>query len=666
VNLFSVARGALAASIQAGSLALAFLLAAPSTAIAASPSPSPPPGAGTGATPPTAPAKATFGLGPASATAVDGRPRFEWSADPGGTLKDHVAVVNIGSTALTLDLYARDAVNQPDGSLGLQTKASNPTDAGSWITLEIPRGASTITVPARSTVIVPVSLAVPSNASPGDHTGGIIVSLTARSTSTGKQALTPNLEQRVAVPVAIRISGPLRPSLSVQSLSASYGQTLNPVGSGHAAVTYKVVNTGNVNLGGHEAVSISGLLGSRVHAKAPDVPVLLPGGSIIESIPVHGVLPEFLMSARVTVTPLAASGDVDPGLIATSGSKHFWAVPWLLLGIMALLLLGWRQLRRRKRPSTGRHGTKSGGGTRRRGSAPAPSSRRPAEVVPDGVIVTSRFARVVRRVALTAAAAGLAFAIPAGTAWASSLPYTDTAAQGAIGLCDKNGNNITHGSVYDKPFVWRAVGATPAPASVRGSGRTATLYGFQPRKGFDPTQWSGEQLTANAAYSDPNIPIAQATDRDEALSDYLNDAPPQWDRLIELRLFYGATNGEVTATYPVANIRVTGTKWALVTGAKVNCKTGSAISAEDALASSNPAGRGPAQPLSRLAAQAVGAPLPKSSASSSPGALGAAATQESGLPGGAHGGGEGVLLAGGVIVVVGIGGGLYWFKRGRT
>jgi hypothetical protein len=658
-------------AIRVGVLTFALLLGSPAAALAASPSPNPSSSnSSKGAAPSTASPKAVYGIGPASATGVDRRPRFKWSAGPGGTLQDHVAVLNIGTTPLTLDLYARDAVNQPDGSLGLQTKAAKPTDAGLWITLEIPHGASTLTVPARSTIIVPVLLVVPRNASPGDHTGGIIVSLTAESTSTGKQALTPNLEQRVAVPVAIRVAGPLQPKLSVQSLSASYGQTLNPVGGGHATVTYKVVNTGNVNLGGHEAVSISGLLGSTAHAKAPDVPVLLPGNSILESVPVRGVLPEFLMSARVTITPLAASGDVDPGIVATSGSKHFWAVPWLLLGIIALLLLGWRQRRRRKRPSTGRHGARSGGGTRRRGSVPAPSAQRPAEVAHDGITVANSGSRAVGRFAVTALAAGLAFGIPAGTALATSLPYTDTAAQGAIGLCDKNGNNLTHGSVYDKPFVWRAVGAAPAPLSVRGSGRNATLFAYQPRKGVDPGNWSGEQLTSTSAYSDPNVPIAQATIRDIALSDYLNDYPPQWDRLVELRVYYGAADGQpISDPYPVADIRVNGTKWTLVTGAKVDCKTGSAISLEDALPSSNPAGRGPAQPLSELAAKAVGAPSPKSSPSPSAGrspVTSAASVQASSSSRVSSGGHDGAFLAGGAVLVLGIGGSLYWLKRGRS
>jgi len=667
-------RAALNGPVALGAVAAAAALLWPAgVAQAASPTPSPSAGqVASGASPsvaPKKPATAAFGLGPATAKALDDRPTFVWSVTPAGTLTDHVALLNYSNQPLTLSLYAKDAFNAPSGALTLQAKNVQAKDAGSWITLEIPGGASTVTVPARSTVIVPIALTVPSTASPGDHTAGIITSLTAAATATnGNQTVNPNLEQRVAVPVEIRVSGPIRPKLEIQSIKASYGQTLNPVGGGHASVSYHVVNTGNTNLGGQEAVTISGLFGTTLHAKAPDIPVLLPGSSVIESVSVSGVLPEFLMTAHVTVTPLVPAGNVDPGLVVARNSRHFWAVPWLLLGIIAAGLVGWRQWRRRRRPSTGRHGTKSGGGTRRRGSAPAQSPRKPAEVAPDGITVanSSSVTRVVRRLAMAAVAAGFAFVIPVGTAWASSLPYADSSARGAVGLCDKNGNNITHGSVYDKPFVWRAVAAQPAPESVRGSGRNATLYAYQPRKGVDPAEWSGEQLTSNAAYSDPNVPIAQATDRDIALSDYLNDYPPQWDRLIELRIFYGSTTGEESATYPVADIRVTGTKWTLVSGAKVDCKTGTAISMEDALQSSNPAGRAPAQPLSILAAKAVGAPIPKASASSSAGATPIDVANASSSAGTSNGSNDGILLVGGAILVVVIGGVLYWYKRSRS
>lgn|GEM_PF-647814 len=602
-----------------GSLAVATTVLAPDVVHAASPSPSPNTGGAASAAPSSsAPKTAGFGLGPATARALDDRTLYQWSASPGGTLTDHVAIVNYGTQPLTLDLYARDASNAPNGALSLQAKDIKPTDAGSWITIEIPGNASTVTVPARSTVIAPLLLTVPRNASPGDHTAGVIVSLTAKATATnGAQTVAPNFEQRVAVPVDLRISGALRPSLSVQSLRSAYEQNVNPVGRGTTTVTYRVVNTGNVNLGGQQHVTVSGLFGS-VHAKAPDIPVLLPGNAIAVTLKVHGVLPKFLMSTEVAVVPATPAGDVDPGLVGADASKHFWAVPWMLLGIIVALVVIWR-VSRRVRGRGSRHGGRgTNGGRRRRGNPTAHSStiRKPVDHDPGSISVTNSSARVVRRVGLAAIAVVIAMAAPAGSALASSgLPYTDSNAQGSIGLCDKNGNNITHGSVYDKPFAWKAVSAEPAPPSLRGSGRSATLYAYQPRKGVDPSYWSGEQLTATSAYSDPAIPIAQATDRDIALSDDLNDFPPQWNKLVQLRMYFSALSAGVqSTTYPVGDIRVDGTTWTLVDGAKVDCKTGSAISMEAALPSSNPAGLKPPQLLSTSAAKAVGAAVPKGSA----------------------------------------------------
>ena len=236
--------------------------------------------------------------------------------------------------------------------------------------------------------------------------------------------------------------------------------------------------------------------------------------------------------------------------------------------------------------------------------------------------MTNSVASTVRRLAAAALAAGLAIAVPAGTASASSkLPYTDSYARGYVGLCDKNGNNVTHGSVYDKPFVWRAVSSVPAPTTFAGDGRKATLYAMQPRKGIDAASWSGDSLTASSTYTNAAVPIAQATDRDFALSDFLNEFAPQWDRLLELRIYFSAPEQGVDPnTYPAADIRITGTTWTLVDGGNVNCKAGDATSPEQALPVSNTAGIGPPSPLGVVAAKAVGAPLPQANSSSPPAA----------------------------------------------
>jgi hypothetical protein len=66
------------------------------------------------------------------------------------------------------------------------------------------------------------------------------------------------------------------------------------------------------------------------------------------------------MSAKVTVTPIVPQGAVETVALPVSASTNFWAVPWVLIGIVILLAAGavwlWRW-RRRIKNSRGRHST---------------------------------------------------------------------------------------------------------------------------------------------------------------------------------------------------------------------------------------------------------------------------------------------------------------------
>ena len=133
----------------------------------------------------------------------------------------------------------------------------------------------------------------------------------------------------------------------------------------------------------------------------------------------------------------------------------------------------------------------------------------------------------------------------------SGVPYTDPAVVGSIGLCNKAGQQITHGSITTTPFVWRAVSSQAAQAPYNAAGRTATFYAFQPRQDVAPGQWSGEALTASSRYTNSAHPMAAATGRDDSLKDFISDFPPSWDGLIELRIYLGAPNAQVDSlSYP--------------------------------------------------------------------------------------------------------------------
>ncbi len=363
--------GALASILVCGLL--------PATADAASPAPSASSSASPSPAAQPSPPKATWGIGPAKTLSVGhyevdaDRSSFKWFVTPGGVLSDHVAIVNLSLTPLTLRVYSRDAENDSNGKLQLQPYSGKPADAATWITVDLPGGSATFTIPARATAYLPVTLHVPTSASPGDHTAGIISSLTAQVTGAGAQSINPDLEQRVAIPVQVRVSGTVNAQIGVRSVHASYEQALNPVGHGRTTITYTVANTGNVNVGAHASLVVTSWLGGSVHVPVANIPVLLPGGSDTVRVELHGVLPEVFMTARVSLTPLVPTSDVDKNIVASGKSKHFLAVPWMLIGLILLigaLFWGYRRMRR----GSGKHGQNSSGGRRR--AAPKGAAKR--------------------------------------------------------------------------------------------------------------------------------------------------------------------------------------------------------------------------------------------------------------------------------------------------
>jgi hypothetical protein len=187
---------------------------------------------------------------------------------------------------------------------------------------------------------------VPANASPGDHSGGIVTSLVT------EQADGVSLDRRLGSRVYLDVSGPLTPALTVTDVRAEYQPNHNPAGGGDTRLTYTVTNTGNVRLSAHQQAKVSGPLGlfGRTVALA-DLPELLPGNSIIRTATIPGALPSVRVSARITLHPVAAASP-QLAVPATSAVDRLWAWPWeqaLILVLVILLALTARELRRRRK-----------------------------------------------------------------------------------------------------------------------------------------------------------------------------------------------------------------------------------------------------------------------------------------------------------------------------
>lgn len=305
-----------------------------------------------------APQQQTFGIQPASATAPDGRSAYTYSATPGVQVKDHVAVWNYGDQPLSLTLYAADAFNTDTGGYDVLPAGKPSVDVGSWVHM----ATTTVQLPPRSRQIVPFTLAVPAAAAPGDHSGGIVLALRRQTIDAKGNAVA--VDQRVGARIHIRVPGALRPALTVESVHTVYHGTLNPFGTGSTTTEYTVRNTGNLRLGGRQAVRVRNVFGSVVTAKGPDaLTELLPGNTATYSVSVAGVFPTLWTTASITVDPLALPGDADPALSSVIHNEQYATVPWTLLALLLpLLYLAYGQFRRVRRRRAGAAGATGGGG----------------------------------------------------------------------------------------------------------------------------------------------------------------------------------------------------------------------------------------------------------------------------------------------------------------
>jgi len=331
VRLVSVA--ALSATVSVGASAAAF---------ADNTTPSPAPS--------SQPNRATFGIGTADGKAVDKRGGFSLVQARGGSVNDHIALVNLSDKPLPINVYAVDATIGADGTVTLEARDQQKNDAGSWVKLDLPGGKSPVVVPAHHTTIIPFSVTVPKDAEVGDHVAGVVGSITAQGGGAGS----PNvaLEQRVGLRLDLRVAGPLKPQLSIENLHATYAGTLNPFGKGRVVVTYTIRNTGNIRIGGSQNVVVKGLVGGSTEASdLRDIPTLLPGTAVDVTSVISDVFPLGYMNSQVTVDAIAPPSDADPSMEVSTASTHFWAIPWTLLAIvLALIGIIVGILRRRRTP----------------------------------------------------------------------------------------------------------------------------------------------------------------------------------------------------------------------------------------------------------------------------------------------------------------------------
>lgn len=264
---------------------------------------------------------------------ADTRTRFSYSADPGQQVADQYLVRNAGTTVQAFTILATDAFNDDAGEFALLDTAEEPVDIGSWVQFE--NGTSRLQFelqPAESRV-VPFTVKIPADATPGDHAGGIVASVV----TPGQQV---NVDRRLGTRLYARVSGDVQPGLSIAGLSASYeGDWWNPF-TGAVRVHYTVENTGNIALASNITVGSRTWFGIPVGGLQGDgIPELLPGNTRTFETDLPGIASWGFLSPHVTLNPFVEGEDAAKRLAVPTTVRDtiLVALPWSLLIALALV-----------------------------------------------------------------------------------------------------------------------------------------------------------------------------------------------------------------------------------------------------------------------------------------------------------------------------------------
>ncbi|MGC4939617.1 WxL protein peptidoglycan domain-containing protein [Kribbella sp. DT2] len=279
---------------------------------------------------PASAADAPWSVQPADNAFGPDRQNYTYTVAPGEKVDDGLSVVNRGTTALDLAVYAADGFTTDTGQLDLRHQTEKATTVGAWVR----PGLTHVKIQPGKSAAVPFTLTVPTDAAPGDHIGGIVTSV--------EQA---GSEQRMGVRIQLRVGGELKPQLTVSEV-----QVHPPLVGGDATVTYTVHNTGNATVSARQTASLAGPFG-QLRASATDVadsPALLPGDKWNATVAVKGVAAVLPLSADVTVTPLLtdAAGSTSQ-LASVDAGAHARVLPLVLIVVLLLLVAAGLIVRRR-------------------------------------------------------------------------------------------------------------------------------------------------------------------------------------------------------------------------------------------------------------------------------------------------------------------------------
>jgi hypothetical protein len=265
--------------------------------------------------------------------------KFDFSAQPGQDGTGEVTVINEGSEALTVRVYAADQVISEDGTASYVVPAldSNPLSSpASWVTFELPEDAKStgnipyVEIEPGGRVPVKFDVVIPEAATPGDRQAVLFFEMFTPGAPEGGTA---RVNARLGARIQTRVKGELVEKLDVRP----FVLPAFVVGS-LPAYSFSVRNEGNTD----QQVSVRMLVLDRSESEKSASEVLTNTPVYASStVTREGVLQLPKSSIGPTRVRLVASYTGEAGIAKSiEKDRTLWVFPlWLIIAIGALLVL---------------------------------------------------------------------------------------------------------------------------------------------------------------------------------------------------------------------------------------------------------------------------------------------------------------------------------------
>jgi hypothetical protein len=285
----------------------------------------------------------TWSFAPTRGGAGPGRTWFILELQPGQVLRDSVTLSNYTDRPISFSLYPADAFNSANaGDFTIRAPEEPREGVARWVSLAV----EAYTAQPGERVTIPFEVRVPTNASPGDHIGAIAAKTVNPETTSRSAGVAVEIMRAIGARLYLRVAGALQPGLRVDDVVVDVDAPLwPPLGDRRATVRYQVSNPGNIRVSARASVRVTGPFGRTLFERRDiDIAELLPGNSVT-------------LTEEIDDLPFLGPIEVDIGVegpdAGADESATAWIIPWLLVALVLVVLVGllawWLRRRRRRR-----------------------------------------------------------------------------------------------------------------------------------------------------------------------------------------------------------------------------------------------------------------------------------------------------------------------------